>query len=124
MSDEILTPDEMLRKWSEITYPNLDQIARISIQNAMRAYATQEIEHSYKHFIDQRNKALDERDNARIWVKSLQKDRDEAQQQAKQLQEERRDILESLFSIRDMVHGTPWAVVNTLIDQLNQQNEK
>lgn len=47
----------------------------------------------------------------------------EVEHKTKQLQEERANILESLFSIRDMVHGTPWAIVNKLIDQLNQENE-
>lgn len=55
MNTERLTPDEMLRKWSEITYPNLDQIARISIQNAMRAYADQEVERNTKQLQGERD---------------------------------------------------------------------
>lgn len=47
----------------------------------------------------------------------------EVEQQTKQLKEEREDILQSLFSIRDMVGGSPWAVINKLIDQLKQNNE-
>lgn len=43
--------------------------------------------------------------------------------EVKRLKEEREDILKSLFSIRDMVGGTTWAVINKLIDQLNQNNE-
>lgn len=117
MSTERLTAKDLINKhfYFGVTVEELSK--------HIEDWNTHQVDHKNKQLHELLKTAEENADWAHDQLQLEQEHRLYLQTTNKQLQEERQNILESLFSIRDMVHGTPWAIVNKLIDQLNNKNE-